>query len=334
MYLTRNSALGILALVVFFAIALAQFAHADAQDEGSADGSRTYGHHNGMTANSNGGWVFETHMTGSEEVPPRSTDTTGDGGVWFGADGAGMRTWAIVWQGDEITKAHLHCGDPGENGPPVVTLYDNSNGADVNGILAQKTVSDSSIMDADCESVIGYNIDSVHDLAHAIENGDIYMNVHNEQYPDGVIRGQFEGREMPGGGGSSDDGKRDDKDDKKHHDGDRKDHDGHNYGDDENGKGGDRDGYGTDDGDHHYGNTDHDDNRNDDSDHDDYDRHDNDHRDGHDGNDGRDGKDGRDGHDSDSHNYHSSSHVSSGNGHASARSYTSINAHSSVRIHD
>lgn len=329
MYLTRTSALSILALVAFFALALTQVASADTTHTQHTDnphhvgsgGSMTmYGHHNASTGNP--GWTFLTRLTGAEEVPPVSTQTTGDGGVWFGNNGSGMNAWVVVWKGDDITEAHLHCGDPGENGPPVVDLYHNPNGTDVNGVLTQKNITDSSIKSADCASKIGYNIANVHDLAHAIENGDIYLNVHDKAHPNGVIRGQFKAlsHELPGptwnGGGKND------------HDSDD-DHDDHSYKHDSN-----HDSYHKD-RDHDSWNKDHSDDRHDSYD-ENHDRDDHDH--GYDGKDGKDGRDGKDGHDGNDRNNRSQRHDSDRNyrdshdSHSSARIRSSIQSYSSISI--
>lgn len=67
------------------------------------------------------------------------------------------------------TAAHIHKGAPGEAGPVVVPLptpYD------------------------------GYTQGCMHvskDTAHAIHDNpwQYYVNVHNEEYPDGAVRGQL-----------------------------------------------------------------------------------------------------------------------------------------------
>lgn len=141
------------------------------------------------------GGLYETQLTGSQEVPPVSTNTTGYSGVWFDRDGMGFNAWVSVWNGDDITQAHLHCGDVGENGPAVVDLFHNNNGVDTNGELTKKMISHGDIKDVDCDVTIGYDIDSVADLARAVENGDIYVNVHDKAHPNGVARGQLGGNQ-------------------------------------------------------------------------------------------------------------------------------------------
>jgi hypothetical protein len=130
--------------------------------------------------------------------------------------------------GSGITMAHLHCAPTGVNGPVTVTLFDApdtvvTNPAtttvatstssststpsatstpttstttvpghvQISGVLASGTITNASVMSADCQSKIGYNIANIHDLARAIGEGKIYANVHTVQYPAGAARGQL-----------------------------------------------------------------------------------------------------------------------------------------------
>lgn len=160
-----------------------------------------------VSAQSNGNDYQDTSidLRGSEEVPEVSTATYGTAEVSFNEDGNDMHARVSVWNGDEVTKAHLHCGDPGENGPPVVTLFDDPSGLDVHGQLASVDIDENDVMDADCDSRIGYDINSLGGLADAIRNGDIYLNVHDAAHPDGVIRGQLAAQNNDDNGNDGDD---------------------------------------------------------------------------------------------------------------------------------
>jgi len=113
--------------------------------------------------------VLQTELSGAEEAPG-----PGD------PDGSGSAT-IIVIPPDTIcytltaeniapaTAAHIHVGPPGEPGPVVVPLEEPTFGA--SGGCTQ----------ADPEVVSGLQ-----------ENpGNYYVNVHNEEYPAGAIRGQL-----------------------------------------------------------------------------------------------------------------------------------------------
>ncbi|GAA4040443.1 CHRD domain-containing protein [Parerythrobacter jejuensis] len=69
----------------------------------------------------------------------------------------------------EMTVAHIHKGDAGENGPPVMTLE----------LTPDNTPK--------CDTVEG-------SLARSIGNkpGQYYVNLHTAEFPGGAIRGQLE----------------------------------------------------------------------------------------------------------------------------------------------
>lgn len=117
------------------------------------------------------GTTYTASLTGAAEVPG-----PGD------PNGSGMAEISIV---DEVvdqvcyeitvtgiapaTAAHIHRGAAGESGPPVVTLEAPSDG-EVSG----------------CAS----STDPVIDAIKANPSG-YYVNVHNEEYPAGAVRGQL-----------------------------------------------------------------------------------------------------------------------------------------------
>jgi hypothetical protein len=157
-----------------------------------------------------GGLTFETDLRPENEVGRAATssdaDVEGTAGVWFLPDGSEMNYWVFLEPHDElITGAHLHCGDVGENGPVIVPLMDmatttaimpmesgtttaiESEGAFLRGDILASDISSL----ANCADTIGYTIHDMSDLAAAIQNGDIYVNIHSEDFPDGVSRGQL-----------------------------------------------------------------------------------------------------------------------------------------------
>ena len=160
--------------------------------------------------NNDGGWNsgkeegrnIDIQVTGSQEVPSVNTSTTGRYWAQFNENGASMTHRIDVFSGDEITGVHLHCAAPGSNGPVVVNVFSDPNGTDVNGQLGGGAIYDGNIADADCMSKIGYNIDTVRDLARAINDGKIYVNVHSQSHPDGLIRGNLPAGQADSGNGS------------------------------------------------------------------------------------------------------------------------------------
>ncbi|MBI4079701.1 CHRD domain-containing protein [Candidatus Kaiserbacteria bacterium] len=144
-------------------------------------------------------------LSGGQEVPPVTSTTTGTILVEFDDDGENM-THTLTVQGNGITAAHFHCGSAGENGPPVVTLFSTSSpGVNVNGVLSSGGIDDGDIASVDCNSVIGRNISDVEDLAEAIEDDDVYVNVHSIQFPAGAARAQLPGEDGDDDGDDGDD---------------------------------------------------------------------------------------------------------------------------------
>lgn len=131
--------------------------------------------------------TFSTSLTGSQEVPPVSTVTTGHATFDVGNDDDTIAYDLDVWNGDDITAAHLHCAPEGANGPVAVSLFTSSDGIDVNGNLESGEIVEDDITD-NCSG-----INDLGDLIEEMEDGDIYVNVHSVTHPDGLIRGQLNG---------------------------------------------------------------------------------------------------------------------------------------------
>jgi hypothetical protein len=146
-----------------------------------------------VSTRSGGGYLFETNLSGSQEVPQVPNRASGNAGVWFGENGKDMNYWISAWSNDEkLTAAHLHCGDPGENGPVVVTLFHDV-GKQTSGEIGRGYLSNSHIETggASCDDTISYEIRNMSELSRAIREGRIYVNVHSQNYPNGVARGQL-----------------------------------------------------------------------------------------------------------------------------------------------
>lgn len=131
--------------------------------------------------------TFNTSLTGSQEVPPVSTVTTGQAVFEVETNDDAIEYDLNVWNGNDITAAHLHCAPKGTNGPVAVSLFTSFEGIDVNGELTS-----GEIMDGDVTNNCS-NIDDIEDLIEEMEDGDIYVNVHSSAYPGGLIRGQLNG---------------------------------------------------------------------------------------------------------------------------------------------
>lgn len=110
-------------------------------------------------------------MYGANEVPGPA-DPDGTGRAWLYEDN-GQACYTITWRDiDPPTAAHIHRGGPGVAGPVVAPLFTTKQ----SGRRAESCTSD---YDPDLVAAV---------IAHP---GDYYVNLHNDAYPNGAIRGQL-----------------------------------------------------------------------------------------------------------------------------------------------
>merc|ERR1711865_735852 len=98
----------------------------------------------------------------------------------FGRGFESMKYKGFLKDFQAITMIHLHCGTAGTNGDVVADLL--TDGV-FEGVLESKDMKD-----IECE---GIQVNTIASLYQAIRNGSIYMNIHSEEYPAGVARGQI-----------------------------------------------------------------------------------------------------------------------------------------------
>ncbi|HEY6884609.1 MAG TPA: CHRD domain-containing protein [Nitrososphaeraceae archaeon] len=128
---------------------------------------------------------FTAKMTGKEEVPPKDTKATGDAEFTLSADGKTMSYKVNVMNMDKVTMAHIHQGKVGENGPPVVWLFNSSNPTGPkNGMLSQGNITSNDLVGP-------LKGKQMSDLVKLINDGQAYANVHTQPNPKGEIRGQL-----------------------------------------------------------------------------------------------------------------------------------------------
>lgn len=134
------------------------------------------------------GLQFRADLSGDQEVPPVDTDTTGKLRIRFADDFSSATLRLDLDDAERVTQAHFHCGEEGVNGPVVIFLAGfHANGWDVDGRwIDNVTITDQNIVNTACGSTL-------RDIAQAMEDGNIYVNVHSVGVPSGVVRGQVRG---------------------------------------------------------------------------------------------------------------------------------------------
>jgi hypothetical protein len=137
------------------------------------------------------GPVFLADITGDQVYQPDPnnpvvTDASGAGVFWLAATGLALNYWVVVEDLEDATAAHIHWGEPGDEGPVAATLFvatDAFPGVE-DGLLAAGTLLADDLEGPFAEATIA-------DLAQVMLQGGTYVNVHTEDYPFGEIRGQI-----------------------------------------------------------------------------------------------------------------------------------------------
>lgn len=151
----------------------------------------------------------DQEVSGPSPVAPQGVDTDTTGRARFSVDRAFTRMSFIVevFDGVAITQAHLHCAPAGANGSIAVFLFDvapipGPGGIAIDGILAQGTLTNADIepgIDFASNEACGVPINNIASLVAAMLAGRIYVNVHSEEEPSGVVRGQVASVRIPTG---------------------------------------------------------------------------------------------------------------------------------------
>ena len=141
--------------------------------------------------------TFSAELSGDDEVPPVDTNATG---VATFQSNVNTLTYQLgVTDLTNVTAAHIHRGEEGENGKVVANLLNTTMpaGQQQSGLLSQGTISASDLKGP----LKGHPLS---DLIDIMDNGTAYVNAHTMDFPLGEIRGQVSSE--GGGGGEGDTG--------------------------------------------------------------------------------------------------------------------------------
>ena len=114
-----------------------------------------------------GSGAMKVNLTGAEEVPPVNTQAKGSGSFRVADDGT--VTGSVTTEGVAGTMAHIHQAAKGQNGPVIVPLTKNG---DTYSVPEGRKLTQAQI--------------------DALKAGNLYVNVHSNQYKGGEIRAQLQ----------------------------------------------------------------------------------------------------------------------------------------------
>jgi hypothetical protein len=114
-----------------------------------------------------GGKTVNVNLSGSQEVPPVSSNASGSGSFTVGKDGA--LKGSVTTKGVQGTMAHIHQGAKGQNGGVIIPL---TKSGDTYTVSDDKKLTEAQIS--------------------AFRAGNLYVNVHSAAHKGGEIRGQLE----------------------------------------------------------------------------------------------------------------------------------------------
>ncbi|WP_336346114.1 CHRD domain-containing protein [Halalkalicoccus ordinarius] len=139
---------------------------------------------------------YSADLTGDQQVPPVGTDASGHATFEANEDEMTVAYEVHVESICNVTQAHVHLGEEGENGPVVAWLYPEEGEEPeliegrFDGTLAEGTITEDDLV-GPLEGA------SAEEVVEMLKDEGAYVNVHTEQHPDGEIRGQIMPDEMP-----------------------------------------------------------------------------------------------------------------------------------------
>ena len=131
---------------------------------------------------------FNVSLSGDNEVPPVTTDTSGTAILHVDRNLSEIRLKLNVRSGDAVLGAagsHFHCAAAGENGPVVAFVAGSFPPGYDGAFELRATLTDASIINPACGATIM-------ELVGSMLDGNVYLNVHSTDHPGGVIRGQVQ----------------------------------------------------------------------------------------------------------------------------------------------
>jgi hypothetical protein len=144
-------------------------------------------------------------LLGGNENPPVISNGSGSFRMRFEGDSATFRLrYDVASEGSDVTQAHLHIANPGNNGgivvwfcanppiePPVQAPECPSSPAELTGDIVAADVQAVAEGESPVEIIAAGDVEG---LQRLIQQGSVYVNVYTTDHPPGGIRGQMNPR--------------------------------------------------------------------------------------------------------------------------------------------
>ena len=131
------------------------------------------------------GKMIITFLSGKDEVPPTESNASAWAKFQSVENDSQLSYWVSIVGLKEITGAHIHKGSEGQNGDIVTVLSEAKSAEGGNETISLKGNITKDGLQGPLEGK------EVSDLVSLMRNGSAYVNVHTNEYKDGVIRGQI-----------------------------------------------------------------------------------------------------------------------------------------------
>ncbi|RKD69709.1 CHRD domain-containing protein [Sinobaca qinghaiensis] len=136
----------------------------------------------GTAAADHEGREFMVELTPDEETMNVESDAMGQVHFEVSEDGDSLMYSIHAEHLDDAVAGHLHSGAEGEDGPVELFLFENDEPMNYDGEVASGMLTEDDLVgDMTWEEV-----------SMGLVAGEIYANLHTEEYPDGELRGQLD----------------------------------------------------------------------------------------------------------------------------------------------
>jgi hypothetical protein len=120
------------------------------------------------------------------------TRAHGRAGLHISKDGDAIRYRLTVANINDVTQAHIHCGEEGVNGPVVAFLYGFGPTVTPHGVLSSGVITEADVIPRPDSAECPGGVANLDDLVEKLQDGGAYVNVHTVAFPGGEIRGQVD----------------------------------------------------------------------------------------------------------------------------------------------